>query len=89
MNGQWSKELREYTLRHFEEHVIVNIKNTDGRTAVSMDMEDYIKSGDDLLGKLPEEVRGKRFLLLDHGMKTIIAACDTVQELLDGGWAMD
>ena len=84
----WSKELRDYTAEHFGDTVITLLKK---------DTQDIFASGyyrdiylpERIASLVPVEERNKRLILVSYDGKRFIFAYETIEELIEDGWAID
>ena len=84
----WSKELRDYTAEHFGDTGITPLKkDTQDVFAAGYDMGIYLSER--IASLVPVKERNKRLILASYDGKRFISAYETVEELIEDGWAID
>ncbi len=87
MEKKWSDELVAYTRDHFGDLRATCLKNINGGYAVAYDSSLFIP--DRVKASVPEAEKGKRFILSEHKTGAFVAAYDSLEDLIDAGWALD
>lgn len=84
----WSKELRDYTAEHFGDTVITLLKkDTQDIFAAGYDRDIYLPER--IASLVPVEERNKCLILASYDGKRFISAYETIEELIEDGWAID
>ena len=84
----WSKELRDYTARHFGDTVITLLKK-DTQDVFAAGYDRGIHLPEHIASLIPAKERDKRLILASYDGKRFISAYETIEELIEDGGAID
>ena len=84
----WSKGLRDYTAEHFGDTVITLLKK-DTQDVFAAGYDRGIHLPEHIASLIPAKERDKRLILASYDGKRFISAYETIEELIEDGWAID
>ena len=84
----WSKELRDYTARHFGDIGIMLLKK-DTLDVFAAGYDGGIYLTEHIASLIPAKERNKRLILASYDGKRFIYVYETIEELIEDGWAID
>ena len=84
----WSKEMRNHTARRFGDTGFLLLEKDMLDVFCSVyDRDIYLPER--IASLVPAEERNKRLILVSYDGKRFISAYETIEELIEDGWAID